>query len=296
MNLTDLRVVEAVARLGSMNRAAAELCTVQSNVTGRVRALEAELGAVLFDRHRRGVVPTAACRRLLPYATKIDHVLKEAKAAVCDDGTPRGRFHVGSLETTAALRLPPILAAYTQRYPEVGLVVTTGTSASLIRDVLDYRVDAALVAGPIHHVDLDEQPIFQEELVLVTPPDLRTLADIDRLRALKTIVFRVGCSYRQRLDTFLAARGLQAREPLEFGSLEAILGCVAAGVGITMLPMVVVADALGRGSVAVHELPTAQAKIETVLIRRKDVHAGSALTAFAALARPALPELPAAAA
>ncbi|MGH6886252.1 MAG: LysR family transcriptional regulator, partial [Geminicoccales bacterium] len=68
MDAADLKVFEAVARLGGMNRAAAELHTVQSNVTARIRTLEARLGTPLFQRHSRGVTLTAAGRRLLPYA------------------------------------------------------------------------------------------------------------------------------------------------------------------------------------------------------------------------------------
>jgi len=66
MDASDLRVFEAVARLGGMNRAAAELNTVQSNVTARIQALEAEIGCTLFERHSRGVSLTQAGRRLLP--------------------------------------------------------------------------------------------------------------------------------------------------------------------------------------------------------------------------------------
>jgi len=64
MDVADLRIFEAVARLGAINRAATELNTVQSNVTTRIRKLEDDLGAALFDRHSRGVTLTAAGRRL----------------------------------------------------------------------------------------------------------------------------------------------------------------------------------------------------------------------------------------
>ena len=161
MEYADLRVLEAVARHGSMNRAAAELHTVQSNVTARIRALEEQVGTALFERNSRGVVLTAAGRRLLPYAARLGALLKEATDAARDDGTPRGSLYVGSLETTAALRLPPILSAYAQAYPEVGLVVTTGTSAGLVADVLEHRLDGAFVTGPVHHPDLTEEAIFR---------------------------------------------------------------------------------------------------------------------------------------
>jgi DNA-binding transcriptional LysR family regulator len=84
MDASDLRVFEAVARLGGMNRAAAELNTVQSNVTARIQALEAEIGCTLFERHSRGVSLTQAGRRLLPYAGELSRLLDYRIAR--DDG------------------------------------------------------------------------------------------------------------------------------------------------------------------------------------------------------------------
>src|SRR3978361_1357683 len=99
MDTAELKVFEAVARTGGMNRAAAELNTVQSNVTARIRALEDDLGCSLFERHSRGVALTAAGGRVLPYARRLAWLLADAVRAVRDDGTPRGPLTIGSLET-----------------------------------------------------------------------------------------------------------------------------------------------------------------------------------------------------
>lgn len=270
-----------------MNRAAAELHMVQSNVTARIRVLEDEVGVPLFERSSRGVVLTAAGQRLLPYVAKLAALLRESQQAARDDGTPRGSLRIGSLETTAALRLPPILSAYAQAYPAVDLVLTTGTSAALVEDVLEHRLDGAFVAGPAQHSDLAEEAVFREELMVVTAPSVRHPAELERQPHLKIIVFRRGCAYRLRLETLLARRGIQTAQPLEFGSLEAIIGCVAAGVGITMLPKAVVAPYLREGQVAAHELPPEQARVDTVFIRRHASHLTSALSAFLTIARPA---------
>src|ERR1700682_5945674 len=112
MEYGDLRVLETVARHGSMNRASVELNMVQSNVTARIRALEEQVGTPLFDRSRRDVMLSAAGERLLPYFVRFSALLKEAQEAACDDGTPRGNVRIVALETTAALRLPPVLIAY----------------------------------------------------------------------------------------------------------------------------------------------------------------------------------------
>jgi len=287
MEYADLRIFEAVARHGSMNRAAVELNTVQSNVTTRIRILEQQLGAQLFHRGRHGAVLTAAGQRLLPYVAKMGALMKEAQEATRDDGEPRGRLRIGSLETTAALRLPHVLTAFMQAYPAVDLAVTTGTSCELVADVLEHRLDAAFVTGPVDHADLSEEAIYREELMLVTAPSLRHLSDLGREREFKIVVFRHGCSYRQRLENVLARRGIQTAKPLEFGSLDAIIGCVTAGVGVTLLPKAVIAPAWRNGAVVAHELPPDEARVTTVVVRRNDVHTSSALNAFLGVARPA---------
>src|SRR3970040_1851264 len=112
MESSDLRLFEAVARLGSITAASDELTTVQSNVTARINALEDELGVALFRRHSRGVVLTSAGERLLPYALEIARLLKDAANLVGDKNTPRGRLHIGSLASTAGVPLPPIPSAH----------------------------------------------------------------------------------------------------------------------------------------------------------------------------------------
>ncbi|GAB0112862.1 LysR family transcriptional regulator [Acidisoma sp. C75] len=287
MDIADLKFVEAVARLGSMNRAAAELHTVQSNVTARIRALEEELGVSLFRRHARGVTPTEATERLLPFAPRLAKLMADARAAAVDDGEPAGLLQIGSLETTAALRLSPLLSRFTRRYPAVRLVLTTGTTAQLLDSVVAGQVDGAFVAGPVAHPDLVQETVFREELVLVTEAGIGRIEQLAEKPDLAIIVFQLGCSYRQRLEAMLAARGILRAKPLAFGSLETILSCVAAGVGVTLLPRALVSRMAAAGEVAMHRLPPEDAAAETLFIRRRDGYAASAMTAFLALAREA---------
>jgi len=280
VDVTDLKTFEAVARLGGMNRAAAELHTVQSNVTARIRALEQELGSPLFQRHSRGVALTPAGRRLLPYAERIGHLMAEARRAVADDGAPRGALSVGSLESTAALRLPRSLVAFAETYPEVDLVLVPGTTAEMVERVLDHQVEGAFVCGPVSHPDLIEEVMFREELVMVTARRVQTLQDALGKRDLKIVVLRLGCSYRQRLEEVLARRGVVVVRRLDFGTIDGIMGCVSAGAGITLLPRSVAAAAHDAGQVAIHELPPEEAHVETVFVRPRDGFVSSALDAF----------------
>jgi DNA-binding transcriptional LysR family regulator len=288
MDASDLRVFEAVARLGGMNRAAAELNTVQSNVTARIRQLEGELGAPLFERHARGVDLTDAGRRLLPYAGRVRHLLDEARRAVDDDGMPRGPLTIGSLETTAAMRLSPLLADYAAKYPDVDLVIRTGTTCELIEAVAGNRLEGAFVCGPVDHPELESEAVFREELALLSARKVRTIDDVLAKRDLRIVVLRAGCSYRERLEAILARRGMAPSRRLEFGTLEAIIGCVAAGLGVTLLPRSLIGAIRAEGRVAVHALPPAEAEVETLFVRRRDAFTSSALEAFLAQARPAL--------
>jgi len=284
MDADDLRIVDAVARVGSMNRAAAELNMVQSNVTARIRLLEEELGVQLFLRHSRGVEPSEAGRRLLSYGEQIRTLFQQAISVVKEDGTPKGRLRVGMLETTAGLRLPTLVAQYAQDYPKVELAIVTGTTTSLIHQVAERELDGAFVAGPVHHQELIEEPLFHEELVLVSPLSIRDFDDLAKVENLKVIVFRQGCSYRQRLGSILDGLGIR-HVVMEFASLDAIITCVSAGVGITLLPKALVDKLWADQSVTVHELPVDQAQVETVFVRRQDRYPTSALHAFLKMSR-----------
>ncbi|GAB0119684.1 LysR family transcriptional regulator [Acidisoma sp. 7E03] len=289
MDIADLRVFETVSRLGSMNRAAQELNTVQSNVTARIRALEDELGVTLFHRHARGVTTTAAAQRMLPFVPRLAKLLAEARDAAQDDGTPGGILALGGLETATALRLSPLIGQFARRYPTVRLVVTTGTTAHLLDEVLQCRLDGAFVAGPVHHPELQQEAMFREELVLVTAPSITTPAMLAEQASVATIVFQIGCTYRQKLEALLAGWGIVGTTPLAFGALDTIIACVAAGVGVTLLPRGIIARAAADGVVAAHSLPPQDAIVDTVFLRRRDSYLSSALRAFLDLARAADP-------
>jgi LysR family transcriptional regulator, cell division regulator len=287
MDVGDLTVFAAVARAGGISKAAETLHTVQSNVTQRIRLIEHELGVPLFHRHPRGVTLTSAGELLLPYADRLAKLLGEAKQAASNGPVPQGRIVIGALETATAVRLPPLLAAYARECPAVDIEIVTGTAAELIAAVIERRVEAAFVAGPVEHPELTAHPVVNEELVLVTSPvitSLDQLAASARSAPVKVIVFRAGCAYRVRLENVLAAHGVTPLRHLEFGTLEGIIGCVSAGLGVTLLPHAVVAAAAADGRVNVHRLPDKDARATTVLVLRLDAFVSTALGRFVAMA------------
>ena len=282
MELSDLVTFSTVARLGGITRAAEELNTVQSNVTQRIKALEAEIGTALFERHSRGMTLTGAGRRLLPYAQRMAALSREAMLAARDDGEPKGPLSIGSMETTAAVRLPSLLAEFHRRFPEVRLTLRTSTTADLVAAVLDGTLDGAFVAGPIDHAELDQTVAFREELVLVTA---RRWASLAALRAgtpesgPTVLVFRTGCTYRQRLEQVFSEFGWPSAARFELGTLDGMIGCVAADMGVTLLPRAVVGN---NETVTLHQLSPVQSTVDTLFIRRRSAHEYSALQGFTA--------------
>jgi DNA-binding transcriptional LysR family regulator len=283
MNVADLNVFAAVARYGSITKAARRLNTVQSNVTTRLRLLEEELGVSLFQRHHQGVTLTRSGRDLLPYAHQLDVLLQKARDAVSANQATRGALRLGSMETTAAARLPALLRKYVPAHRNVDVAIETGTTRTLTQAVLEYRLDGAFVAGPVEVDELEPTLAFMEELVLVSSPEYKSVpAALAEGKIPKVFVFRVGCSYRQKLERFLAGRGLTLVNQLEMGTLEGIIGCVSAGLGITMMPFSVVESYVKRQEVSVHRLSPADAQIETVFITRRDLVRSPALEEFMA--------------
>jgi LysR family transcriptional regulator, cell division regulator len=145
-------------------------------------------------------------------------------------------------------------------------------------------LEGAFVAGPVHHQELSEETLFLEDLVLVSPLSVRNFDDLAKVENLRAIVFRQGCSYRQRLASILDGLGIRY-VVMEFASLDAIVTCITAGVGVTLLPKTLVERLWIDQSVTVHELPVDQATVETVFVRRHDHHPTSALNAFLRMSR-----------
>lgn len=282
MDVTELSTFAAVARSGAITAAARDLNTVQSNVTGRIKALEDEVGLPLFDRHSRGMALTDAGRRLLPYAERVVALVMEAAVAARDVEQAQGALRIGAMETTAAVRLPSLLAAYHRAYPQIRLSLRTGPTAELTEAVLRREIDGAFIAGPAQHPDLAAVPAFAEELGIIAPASVASLPELAAGAGLTVLTFRLGCSYRQRLEQALAGLGLPAQARLEFGTLDGLLGCVAAGIGITLLPRAVFECSPSRDGLSWHAIPEAERIVTTLFIRRRDAYESRAMAGLLA--------------
>ena len=285
MDRLNLATFASVARNGSVSAAAEELHTVQSNVTKRLKELEAELGVMLFVRHSRGMTLTAAGERLQLYAEKIWALDAEAEAAVRDGATLRGRLRIGATEMTAAVRLPMVLSAFHHAHPDVQLEVRTGTSIEMLDEVLAHRLDAVLVAAPVLHPDLQTETVFREEMVLVRARNGADIATRLRRQQLTAIVFQPGCSYRQLLDRHFAEQGWQPFRRLEFDTLDGVLGCVREDVGVAILPRSAVETYRDLAALQLEPLTEPAHWVDTLFVRRREAAASPGLQRFAELLR-----------
>ncbi|MCP3371355.1 LysR substrate-binding domain-containing protein, partial [Bradyrhizobium cajani] len=178
---------------------------------------------------------------------------------------------------------PPLLADFHRRFPAVRLSLRTATTADLVASVLEGSLDGAFVAGPIAHADLTATSAFREELVLVSAKRWTSLAE---LRAgtpesgPTALVFRTGCTYRQRLEQIFVEFGWPSAARFELGTLDGMIGCVAANMGVTLLPRAVVERNALNAGVSMHTLSQAHARAETLFIQRGAGHQTSALSGF----------------
>ena len=267
MDLSDLRIFLAVVREGGVTRAAERLNRVQSNVTTRIRQLEQDLDATLFMREGKRLRLAPAGQSLLGYAERLLALAEEARSSV-HDPKPRGLFRLGSMESTAAIKLPKALNEYVRLYPEVTLELRVGNPFTLGSAILAGQLDAALVAEPIADEPFDRAFAFEEEPVVVSAAGWPAPGRKGQFP--KTMVaFEHGCPYRKRLEDWYAKRGVMPERTVELGSYHAMLGCVAAGMGIALIPKSVLTTFPESKRLGVHRLPPGENRAEIVLIWRK---------------------------
>ncbi|KAF1056036.1 MAG: HTH-type transcriptional regulator GltR [Burkholderia gladioli] len=231
MDLVQLEMFQAVARHGSIAAAAQQAVhRVPSNLTTRIKQLEEEPGVDLFTREKNRLSLLQSGRIFLDYTSRILSLVTEARAVTAGQ-QPVWRFALGALESTAAVRIPALLATYNQHFPQVALELATGPSGQMIDGVLSGDLIAAFVDGPLDHAELTGFPVFDEEMVIVGPVAHAPIrrgrdADGDAL-----YVFRKNCSYRRHLERWLANDGALPGEIRELESYHGMLACVSAGGG-----------------------------------------------------------------
>jgi DNA-binding transcriptional LysR family regulator len=269
MKLSDLRVFQAVANEGGITRAASVLHRVPSNVTTCIQKLEADLGVSLFVREGKRFQLSVHGKVLLNYSVRLLTLAEEAREAM-HEKIPRGVLALGAMESTAAIRLPALLAKLNERYPKLSVELRTGAPRPLTARVLGGELDAAFVAEPVSDPRLHSVLAYTEPLVIIGPlghPRIRSARD---MQIGTLLAFEPDCPHRQRLETWCASGSVAPLKIVELGSYHAILGCCIAGMGIALIPAAVLETYTERARLSEHYLSGTLHSVNTMLISRKD--------------------------
>ncbi|QQK81054.1 LysR family transcriptional regulator [Salicibibacter cibi] len=275
MEIKDLKIFKSVAFHGSVSKAANDLNYVQSHVTTRIQLLEKELHTQLFHRNSRGMILNPEGKKLLSYTDNLLTTVDEMIKVIQDSNEPSGELDLGTVETV--IRLPYILSAYHQNYPNVDLSLVTDVTENLVDHVLAHNLDGAFVAGFKEHPKITQHEVFQEELVLISN---NKEISLDEFAHKPLLVFKPGCSYRAKLTEWIQAEGIHPANIIEFGTLETILGCVVSGLGVTLLPKSTISHLEEDGVVRCMNLPEKYSHVTTVFIRRSDAYLTNSMKKF----------------
>lgn len=242
MTLQQLAYFLAVARTRHFTRAAEESRVAQPSLSKQIQALEKELGAELFSRARGNVALTPAGEALLPIALRILADVDTAHLEVAElVGLRSGRVRVGAPPSLCASLFADVLKRYHDAYPGIRLLVTESGSRDLERDLTAGALDLALViASP--GLSLTSVPVLSEELVVASARPLgRERVRLSDLRDEPMVMFREGYDLRETTVAACRAAGFEPRFSVEGGEMDAVLRFVEAGLGVALVPSVVLA-------------------------------------------------------
>ncbi|RKN45493.1 LysR family transcriptional regulator [Micromonospora endolithica] len=276
MQLHQLRYFVAVAEVRHFTQAADIVGITQPSLSKQIHALETDLGAPLFERVRGNISLTAAGEVLLPLATRIladvDTATREVQELV---GLRRGRVRLGATPSLATSLAPPVLRRFRDAHPTVDLKVTEGGSQDLVRDLLRGDLDLALIIMPGQGADpgLRADPILRESLVVASVRDLPAATGTGQLRITDLrdepmVMFREGYDLRDATLQACRAAGFEPTVAVDGGEMDAVLSFVEAGLGVAVVPGIVVAR---RPGVRVTPLAPPGVRRTIAVARRRDV-------------------------
>jgi DNA-binding transcriptional LysR family regulator len=291
MELRQLTIFRAVARMLNFTKAAISLNYVQSNVTAQIHALEEELGVPLFDRlGGKQVVLTDAGRQLLEYAERLLDLADEAQTTVRVGGEPQGTLKIGATQTLCIYRLPQLLRTFRTRYPRVHLIFHPSPASKLRDLVRTGSIDVAFVFEQTDHEGgLGDEALARELVWVLAAPDHalvgREEVGPSDLAQMDVLVTEAGCCYWSLFERILSRANVYPAMTLEFSSIEAVKQCVMIGLGLTVLPAVTVEAELSQGRLLKLPWSGPDFTVVTHMVWHKDKWLSPALDAFLSLSR-----------
>jgi DNA-binding transcriptional LysR family regulator len=272
LNLHHLRLFTAVVDQGGFTRAASALNLSQPAISKSLKELEDGLQLSLIDRSARSVRLTEAGRLLYDRARELFGVERVAERELRElRGLKRGLLRVGASTTIATYFLPPILGRFQLRHPRVRIQASSANTRTILRRLLESKIDLALVEGPVDHPRVDVIPWVDDELAVIAPPDHPLLARSGVVAAdLATQQFLVrepGSGTREVTETALARLGVRLENTMRVGGTEVMKQAVASGLGLAIVSRAAAADQIALGRIAV--VPVNDLLIRRTLTRLK---------------------------
>jgi DNA-binding transcriptional LysR family regulator len=284
VQLRQLEYFVAVAEVRHFTRAAAAVHVAQPSLSKQIRSLERELGAPLLNRAHGRVTLTAAGETLLPLAKRILADVDSAKVQVQElQGLVRGQLRLGATPTLSTVLLPRALRRFCARYPGIDIHVEECGGRDLVRLLATGQLDLALVVLPLRTRDpaLTTTALFHEALVVAAPAD----GSIARARWLRVndlarhplVMLRDGYEMREVVLDALRRERIEPQVAIEGGELDAVLSFVEAGLGIAVVPSMVVED-----RPALRAVPFARPGLSRTvgIAHRRDVEPSATAQAF----------------
>ena len=243
LTLKQLRYFEALARHRHFGRAADACAITQPALSMQMKDLEKTLGTPLFERTARQVQLSnfgdAFSLRVRDILRSVDEL---EKLAIASHSRLVGRLRIGVIPTIAPYLLPTLISKLTAMNGDIDIHVRETVTANLIQEVMDGRLDTAIVALPISEPSLREVALLSEDFVLVRPSKDAALPVPDRenLREMRLLLLEEGHCFRDQALSFCNVPSAQPREMLDASSLSTLVQMVSAGIGITLIPQMAV--------------------------------------------------------
>ena len=260
MEIHQLRYFVAVADEGNFSRAAAKVRVAQPSLSQQIRKLEAEVGQPLFDRLPRSVVLTEAGRCLIDYARQILASIGDARRCVDElKGKVAGEVAVGAIPTIAPYVLPGLVVTFQKHYPEVTLEIVEDVTEGVTRRVEAGELDVALASTCQQSPTLRRESLGSEPLLALVPEGhplaKKTRVELDDLKSLRFLLLHEMHCLSQQVNHLLESRRLRPEIALAGSQLSTIANMVAASIGVSIVPQMMVKHQATPGCVSLPFAP-----------------------------------------
>lgn len=272
MTLKQLRYFEALARYCHFGRAADTCAISQPALSMQIRELEDSLGKALFERGARQVRLTNFGEE---FAARVRDILRSVDElgdlARASNDLLMGRLRIGVIPTIAPYLLPTLIGNLARLNAGIDINVRESLTPRLIQELIEGRLDTAIVALPVSEPSLTEIALFSEEFVLVRPGEDagKPVPSREMLREMRLLLLEEGHCFRDQALSFCNMHSARPREVLDASSLTTLVQMVSAGIGVTLIPEMAVAVETRFGSVSVSRLNSPQPSRTLGMIWRK---------------------------